>query len=174
MSRDYRTLTIGEVLEVVSYDKDSGEFRWLKSFTKGRGRMVKNCVAGEIATVKGASGYQALTVNCAPVLAHRLAWFICNGEWPQDTDHRDGNRQNNRISNLRDVPRRLNSQNVRSAHKDSSSGLLGAYFCNKRLKWYSSICKDGKSKFLGYVASAEEAHASYVKAKRVMHECCEI
>ena len=43
---------------------------------------------------------------------HRLAWFYVHGVWPTGVvDHKDRDPYNNRIENLRDVPRAVNNQN---------------------------------------------------------------
>lgn len=45
-------------------------------------------------------------------LASRIAWLLYYGEWPRLTiDHRNGDRTNNRIRNLRDVTHHVNMNN---------------------------------------------------------------
>ena len=88
--------------------------------------------------------------------------------WPTgEIDHRDGDRGNNRIANLRDVSDAVNQQNRRNASRNSTSGLLGAHRCGS--KWYAKIGIDGKQKYLGAFATKEAAHAEYLKAKQSLH-----
>ncbi|WP_411268941.1 HNH endonuclease signature motif containing protein [Pseudomonas guariconensis] len=56
--------------------------------------------------------------------AHRLAYAIYHGEWPEMVDHFDGNTLNNRISNLRPANRSVNGRNRRLA-RHNTSGVPG-------------------------------------------------
>lgn len=168
MKRTHIDLTVEEVLAAVAFDRETGEFHWLHDGPNGRR-------AGAVATRKAAKGYRGVTVNGVPVLCHRLAWFVLHGEWPAaDVDHRNGNRADNRPDNLRVGTRGFNMQNIKRAHADSASQVLGAYFDARRNRWYSAIAKNGRSKFLGYFDSADSAHQAYVATKRVLHEACTI
>ena len=104
--------------------------------------------------------------------AHRLAWLYVHGAWPTgQIDHINGDRGDNRISNLRDVTPALNTQNQRrAARSNKSSGLLGV--TANRGRWLAQISIGGKSRNLGRYATPEEAHAVYVAAKRVLHAGC--
>ena len=94
-------------------------------------------------------------------LAHRLAWLFHYGVWPEDeVDHIDGNGLNNRIENLRDVPKEVNGKNCRMK-KNNTSGVNGVYFHRQSNKW----CAEGhyteegvnKKKYLGLYDSIESA-----------------
>lgn len=124
-------------------------------------------------TAGGQSGYRRVCVDSARFLAHRLAWLYANGEWPaHDIDHLDGDRGNNRIANLRDVPNRVNRQNVRRARRDSSTGLLGVVPMPNGMTWRARIQIDGRGIHLGVFDTAERAHTAYIEAKRRHHEGC--
>lgn len=172
MTRSCHDLSMAEVLEQVSYNPESGVFTWIG------GRRQKGAhrrTAGAPASRKAASGYLAVTISGVPVLCHRLAWFITYGAWPtEDVDHANGNRQDNRIANLRHGDRSFNMQNLKRSHRDSASQILGAHFDRRRGRWMSSICKQRRTKFLGYFDTAEEAGAAYLAAKRRLHEGCTI
>ena len=103
--------------------------------------------------------------------AHRVAWFLFWGKWPEQTiDHINGIKTDNRIDNLRDVHGDLNRHNIRRANRNSASGLLGASWDKQKRKWVACIQCDGKLRRLGFHASPQEAHAAYLAAKRVLHE----
>lgn len=160
-------LTAARLRELLNYDAETGAFNWLVDHGRHR--------AGDRAERKAAKGYRGITVDGRPYLCHRLAWFIVHGEWPtMDVDHKDGVRSNNAASNLRHGSRSFNMQNLRRAHADTQSKLLGAYLDKRRGYWVSRICKNGKSLDLGRFQSAQEAHQAYVAAKRVLHEGCTI
>lgn len=164
--RTYLDLTPDEISEALVFDHSVGEFYWRHDGPLGRS-------AGGVATRKAAKGYRGVTINGVSVLCHRLVWFLMHGEWPTaDVDHENGNRADNRPQNLRAGSRSFNMQNLKRAHCDTQSKLLGAYFDARRGKWYSSIAKNGRSRFLGYFETAQAAHAKYLAAKRQLHEGC--
>jgi hypothetical protein len=56
-------------------------------------------------------------------LGPRLAWLLHFGRWPSEfIDHINGDRADNRIANLRDVPHAANMRNRRDAPLLSTSG----------------------------------------------------
>jgi hypothetical protein len=68
-----------------------------------------------------------------------------------------------------------NMQNQCKARKDNkSTGLLGATFHKASGKYNAQIFVQGKNKHLGLFDTAEEAHTSYVEAKRKFHSTCTI
>jgi hypothetical protein len=60
-------------------------------------------------------GYLRITVLGKSYYAHRLAWFYMNGEWPDQIDHINGIKSDNRIENLRNVTVQQNNQNKLNA-----------------------------------------------------------
>lgn len=123
---------------------------------------------GEIVGSKNKQGYLVVSAHGVRLLAHRVAFAISYGEWPIGLiDHIDGNRLNNRLLNLRDVTPSENNQNQRRAHGNSASGLLGV--SPQRGRWKAEIKVDGKKVWLGAFGTAEEAHQSYMNAKRRLH-----
>jgi hypothetical protein len=103
-------------------------------------------------------------------LAHRLAWMYVYGRWPAkglDIDHINGNRQDNRIANLREVTRGQNMQNQRRASSRSTTGLLGVL--RKSRRFAAHITADGRTHCLGTFDTPEEAHRVYMDAKSRLH-----
>lgn len=142
--------------ELLDYDPETGRLSW-----KG-----KSAQAGTLHI----KGYWQVSILGRFYKAHRLAWLYVHGEWPNgDIDHLDGNRANNRISNLRDVTNAQNQQNRRRANKNSKSGILGASWDENRGLWQAHITLDRKKIHIGRFSTAEEAHAAYVAAKNKLH-----
>ncbi len=166
MKNGVKKFTAERLRELVSYDPVTGIFTHSSPRKKIR--------VGEIAgTIDKESGYVILCIDRRHHYGHRLAFLYMTGEWPEHmVDHRDGNRQNNAFSNLRDAPRLINQQNLRCATVVSSSGLLGAY--RKRTKWEAKIRHCGKVVRLGIFATPEQAHDAYIRAKRELHDGCTI
>lgn len=129
---------------------------------------------GAIGTVVGSlsgngTGYLYTKVNGRQISLHRLAWIYVHGTNPQVIDHVNGVTTDNRLSNLRSVTYRQNSQNIRHAKSNSSTGFLGVSVF--RDKYQASIRTKTKRHYLGIFDTPEEAHKAYVEAKRRLHEC---
>lgn len=156
-------LTAARLRECVHYDPETG------AFTR-KIRLAHRHQVGDDAAHPMSHGYMRVAIDNKRYLAHRVAWLYMHGEWPRgDIDHIDGNRANNRISNLRDVDHSTNIQNIRAAKSNSRSKLLGA-FCNNFGTWYSRIKVKEKMIYLGTFPSAEKAHAAFLAAKREFHD----
>ncbi len=157
-----------ELLSMVLYDPATGVFT-NRTQRSSRAKLGNQC------GWTNAVGYVAISVNNHFCLAHRLAFFYMTGQWPEkEVDHINGNRADNRFINLRSCSREINMQNMRCARIDSKSRLIGAYWHKKSGKWMSRISVSKKPCYLGLFATAEEAHAAYVSAKRQMHAGCTI
>lgn len=150
---------------LLAYDAETGIFAWKIS----RGSAKAGTVAGSL----NALGYSPIGVDGIRYYAHRLAFLIQTGAWPQyDVDHINGVCSDNRWSNLRDVTVSTNLQNQRAARADSSTGLLGA--SPNKGGFVAQIQVDGRNQYLGTFLTAEQAHAAYLSAKRQNHIGCTI
>jgi hypothetical protein len=149
--------------QLLHYDPETGDFTW---------KVVKNSAKPGMRTGFHSSfGYLRMKLDGRTYLAHRLALFYVNGEWPNVVDHINGMPADNRLANLRDGDQAQNMQN-RRPNKTNVSGLVGVSKQGKG--WTSSIRIKGKSTYLGYFKTPEAAHAVYLEAKRQMHPGCVI
>lgn len=167
MTRRTSILTAQVLRSLLSYDPESGDFRWIS--------RIGNIRAGAKAGSIGRRGYIDICVNKERHGAHRLAWLYVYGEWPAgEIDHRDGHKSNNRIANLRDITHAVNTQNLRTAHRrNTSTGLLGVRRSDtKALRFNAVIMVAGKVKCLGSYSDPQAAHQVYLAAKRNLHEGC--
>ena len=163
MSNANSTLTAERLRELVHYNPETGIFTRLCNSSK---RAHKGTVAG----CKSALGYIVFRVDKVLHYAHRLAVLYMTGAWPPElVDHIDMDRSNNRWANLRMAIKSENMQNVRSAQKNSRSGLLGAHWSSDHNAWRACISINGKVHRVGLHATAEEAHAAYLDLKRKHH-----
>jgi hypothetical protein len=161
-----REVTQDRLKSELDYCEETGHFRWRIS-------PVNTIKAGSDAGVLDADGYIRIKIGSASYAAHRLAWLYVHGVWPaHEIDHINGVRNDNRIANLRDIPRTGNIQNQRTAQAGSKSGLLGVY--SNHGKWRAVIQVNKKTIALGNFSTPEEAHAAYVEAKRRLHPTCTI
>lgn len=157
-----------KLTDALRYDPETGDFIWLISKS---GAAKAGSVAGS--TTKG--GYRCIKFEQHSIYLHRLAWLFAYGSFPNGViDHRDGNPANNKLLNLRDVTQSINMQNQRRATAANKSGFLGVSFHPFSGLYVSRITSDGKTKYLGYFKSPEEAHQTYLTAKRKLHAGCVI
>lgn len=155
------TVSLDRVQELLSYDPETGEFRWKVD----RNSRYK---AGMIAGVVGTFGHITIGVDGKHVQAHRVAWALSYGEWPaEDVDHINGVPADNRLCNLRQVSRGHNLQNQKRGHRDNKSGYLGVTASGK--KWAAKIYAEGVAIPLGRFDTPEIAHQNYLVAKRMLH-----
>lgn len=117
------------------------------------------------AGTRNSCGYIRIIIEGKAYLAHRLVWLYVYGEFPRaDIDHINGDRADNRIANLRDVPRAVNSGNRHTANRNSSHGVLGVTRASNR--WMAQISTHGRKQYLGIFDTAEAAQAAYNSAKQ--------
>lgn len=156
-------LTAERLREMLHYDLSTGRFVW-------RQRSGSTGKAGATAGTVDGRGYIRIGLDHRVYRAHRLAWLYVHGEWPAgEIDHINGDKQNNRLVNLRVVSRSENQQNLRTAHRRNSSDTLGVSLHIATGKWRARIWTGGRNKSLGLFPTKEQAHARYVEAKRELH-----
>lgn len=156
------------------YEPESGEFYW---------RNTRNMTGRRAGS--SSNGYREISIG--PVgdrmryRVHQLVWMFETGSWPVDQiDHINGNRSDNRFGNLREATQTQNSQNL-SGKGRGVTGLCGVSYTRTRSQggvvrerprpYRAEIRIPGQkhAKSLGYYATAEEAHAVYLDAKRTYH-----
>lgn len=156
------------LLERLTYDRDTGEFRWIA-------KPAKNISSGSIAGSRDKNGYTVIVIDGRQFLAHRLAWVFIHGNPPTaEIDHINGDRSDNRAINLRNVTRKVNAQNLRRPSIRNKCGSLGVYRCLRSGKLRASITVSGRTVHLGLFETIDAAHTAYVDAKRRLHVGCTV
>lgn len=143
--------------ELFDYNPMTGDF------VRKVSRSGPKAHVGSVAGCDNGQGYIRIYVDGKPYKAHRLAWLYVHGSMPKEIDHKNLNRSDNRIANLRAVSRGQNRTNC-GAYKNNTSGLKGVSLYKPNGKWKAQIQKDGKKLALGYFDTKEEAHSAYVNA----------
>lgn len=158
-------LTADRLREVINYCSETGVFTWRFHHDRHKAKL------GEAIGWLSPQGYRYLNILGKLHLSHRIAWLYVHGEWPaHHIDHKNGDRDDNRISNLRDVPQRVNNQNLRAANSSSQTGVLGVSLSRRKANPFCArIVINKKIIHLGGFKTAEQAHAAYIKAKRELH-----
>jgi len=147
---NYQINSLGEVRNIET-------LRILKSFKNNQGyfnvNLCKNGIKKEF-------------------LVHRLVAlaFIENPENKLCVDHRDGNKTNNNLTNLRWATLSENSRN-RKIDITNTSGTKGVSFYKRNNKWRTQIRINEKNIHLGYFETIEDAiEARQTKALEIFGE----
>lgn len=154
-----------ELLRLFNYDPDSGVMSW-RANPKHYGTA-----SGKLGTVSSC-GYLYVGVRDGhgakfkTYIAHRIIWKMMTGEDPVDQiDHIDGDRLNNRWSNLRPADNGKNRWNSKLA-KNNKSGVKGVCWDTSHRKWNAYISIGGKQSRLGRFDVLDDA-AAVVNAVRI-------
>lgn len=120
-------------------------------------------------TVAGAvsKGYQRVCFTNGQIYCHVASWILAYGEYPDlpSLDHKDGDRQNNRIGNLRECTIFQNNQN--SLRAVGATGIKGVYL--KDGAFVAQIHANGKKIHLGRHKTAEAAREAHRAAVEKYH-----
>ena len=148
--------------QVLQYNENTGVFTWLQ-------KTGPRCRIGHAAGSETDEGYIAIRVFNKNWKGHRLAWFFVHGCLPTgDIDHINGDKRDNRISNLRIASC---AENCRNSGKriTNKSGYKGVCWHRRDRKWRAQICHNYKVIALGSFQTREEAAATYIKKAMQLH-----
>lgn len=89
--------------------------------------------------------------------ASHIAWLHVHGKAPDYViDHINGDRSDNRMANLRDVPLAVNARNCK-LRIDNTSGLAGIHQNKKTKQWHARVNYSGHVITLGSYRELEHA-----------------
>ena len=147
-----RDIDIEEARRLFEYNPDTGE---LTSKTHRR-----NMPKGTVVVSTTPYGYLRARVSGRLLLGHRLAWAIHYGEQPPAViDHKNRDKKDNRIDNLRACSQAQNVQN--------STGR--GYSVMSNGKYQAAVKLNGKRIAIGTYDTPEEANAAYLNKKKELH-----
>ena len=142
MPEKKRNLTQKRLKEVLDYNPTTG------IFTR-KTKTAYNSHIGEIVGSFDSRGYWQITIDRERYKAHRLAWLYIKGYFPEnEIDHLNGKKDDNRLSNLREVSRACNMQNSKK-YSTNTSGFPGVDWNKQNKKWRARIRIHNKKYFLG-------------------------
>ncbi len=155
-------ITQEELKELMLYDPETGKFSWIKSRRGVRSMEAAGCVTKR--------GYVNIYINYKKYLAHRLAWLYVHGKWPpEQIDHINGVRSDNRICNLREASGCQNQLN-RWVDCRNKSGIKGVCWHKNNQKWQAQTSIDGKEYYLGQFIDIKDAERAVVEFRNKHHK----
>lgn len=137
------------MMSLFEYDESSPScLRWKVSRVGGRG--IKD---GDVAGSIDGKGYWRVGLSGKEYRVHRIVYQLVTGEVLSDhlqVDHRDRDRLNNNISNLRLVTNQQNQFN-KGLLRNNTSGITGVVWYKTTNKWKVQMRLDKRTKHLGYL-----------------------
>ncbi|MDH0519993.1 HNH endonuclease [Achromobacter xylosoxidans] len=149
--------------ECFDYFPETGDLAWRKRplhhfRSDAAMRTFNTRYTGKRVRAKDSAGYFIVDVNRRTYKAHRVIYALVCGEISSglEIDHINGNCIDNRIENLRLVPRLLNARN-RRLRRDNKSGFNGVCFDSESGKYVAYATVGGRQRKLGRYKTAEQA-----------------
>lgn len=152
-------ITQDRLKELFHYNPETGWFtnRVLRGHAK----------VGERAGTYHIYGYRQIQIGGRIYKEHRLAWLFVYGFMPEYLDHKDGQRDNNAILNLREATKSENGFNA--DREPGESGLRGAYLDRRDQKWFSRIKTGHETIWLGKFDTPEQASEAFRESAELHH-----
>lgn len=143
-----------DMFEQTKKDNESKCRSWNAQFARKEAFTALSCGYRTSAiTIKGTGRVQ--------MKAHRVIWAIVTGEWPLDEiDHKDRNKSNNRISNLRLASCSQNNANRKSGKKRKSK-YRGVSASHGSKNYRASMTHEGERIHIGCFTTAIAAARAY-------------
>lgn len=138
---------------ILHYSPETGVFTWIH-------KNVNQIKAGDIAGCPMKKGHMRIEINRRKYLSHRLAFLYMTGNFPEEVDHINRIRGDNRWANLRSCTRSQNNSN-KTKQKNNTSSYKGVYWYEDRKKWSALIIHDRVRYHLGFFEDKKEAARVY-------------
>ena len=164
-----KQINIELLREFVDYNPETGSMTWkerdISHFSSERYFKAWNIrFAGKECGNVTNKGYRYMKIKGDSFFVHRAAWAYHHGYWPRmEIDHKNHDRSDNRISNLRDT-----SENAKNHSKQSNnkSGYTGVYWHKGKQKWHVKVGGKHRGQFkdlelAGFVAELTRDKLGY-------------
>lgn len=153
--------------ERLDYNPITGELRWNERY--GDGWLIKRHNSRWAGKVTGHrdlcqnEGYLIVHLDRVCLKGHHIAWKMTYGEDPiTDIDHKNRDRYDNRISNIREATDLENARN-HGISRNNKSGVTGVWWLQRERKWLAAIGVGYKKIELGRFEDINDA----IKARRL-------
>lgn len=128
----------------------------------------RNKAGSKAGTYRARDNAYQVIINKKHFLVHRVVFMMHNGYMPEFIDHKDGNRSNNRIENLREATECQNAQNA-TLRSDNKSGAKGVNWCSASKCWQVRVQSSKKRIHLGVFKDFELAELVATMAREKYH-----
>lgn len=145
-----------------AYAQEIFEYKDGKLFWK-----VKKChsvFVGQEAGSEHGRGYKAVQVDGKSYKVHRIIFLMKHGYMPEQVDHINGDKSDNRIENLREATGSQNQMNI-PVRTRSKTGVLNVSKRKDRNCYQVQIALNGKRKTIGYYKDLELAELVAIEAR---------
>lgn len=115
-------------------------------------------------------GYMVTRIDGKNHYMHQVVWRTVRGAIPegQEIDHVNGDRTDNRLSNLRAITHKQNTENRRE-QSNSGTGVKGVCWDKARKRFKAQITHEGVNHQLGRFTTIGEAQRAYAGAAALIH-----
>ena len=154
---------MNQALVAEYFDHKDGHLYWKKVMHPNKQYLVGQ----EVGSIHK-TGYRHVTWMGKIHKVHRLIFLLEHGYLPKEIDHINGDRQDNRLENLREVTRSENQFN-KAMCSNNTSGFRGVNWHKHSKSWVVRVCTKGKTKILGYFKDLELAGLVADEARNLYH-----
>ena len=147
--------------ELFDLDYEAGVLRW-------KVRTAWHIEVGDVAGSLQRRGYLYVGVDGRRLPAHRIVFAMVNGYWPQQVDHINGVKTDNRPANLRAATQAENGRNSR-LRINNTSGRKGVYWNKATGKWQAQCMVNRRQHYIGRFTDIDEATAAVRAFRERMH-----
>ena len=146
-------ITQERVHDLFWYDCGTGNLIW--KITKSA-KAYRGSVAGSV----NSHGHVNVQVDKVMYAAHQLIYLWHHGHIPNEIDHEDRDKSNNRIQNLRPATSSQNKGNI-SLLRNNTTGYRGVSVNSRSGKFHAQIKINGKQTYIGRFELPEDAARAY-------------
>ena len=165
------------LLNLFRYDPLTGVLFWRERprshFSSDRGwNMWNSKFSGREAGSFRKDGYATVSIDSEAYEIHRIVWKLHVGRDPRVfIDHIDGDKFNNRISNLREATSCQNNSNAKARRNKKSAykGVSVRQGNGSKVKYIAVVRSQGVKQHIAVCDTELEAHLAYVKKAKELH-----
>lgn len=146
------------------FDYKNGQLIW-----KNPNKPSRAKVGARAGTRSNSTGYRQVSVNSVAVMEHRVIFLWHHGYLPENVDHINHIRDDNRIENLRAATANENRYNA-LPKRNNKSGVRGVHWAIKSKKWCACVRANNRIVFRQYFEDLELAELAAIEARHLHHK----